>query len=73
MELNYLNKTDLLFEISSVTSDEIQDICKRIQGKSSLDIDGVNSKLLKKVIHEVAIPLVHIFTTSFKTGKFPDR
>ena len=70
---DYLNETDLLFELGSVTPDEILDICKHIKGKSSLDIDGVNSKLLKKVIHEVAIPLAHIFTLSFKTGIFPDR
>ena len=70
---DYLNETDLLFELGSVTPDEILDICKHIQGKSSLDIDGVNSKLLKKVIGEVAIPLAHIFTLSFKTGIFPDR
>ena len=43
---DYLNETDLLFELGSVTPDEILDICKHIQGKSSLDIDGVNSKLL---------------------------
>jgi hypothetical protein len=70
---DYLNDTDLNFELGAVTPDEILEIAKLIQGKNSYDIDGVNSKLLKKVIHEVAIPLAHIFTLSFKTGSFPER
>ena len=48
-----MNDTDVNFELGAVTPDEILEIAKLIQGKNSHDIDGVNSKLLKKVIHEV--------------------
>ena len=52
---DYLNGTDLNFELGAVTPDEILEIAKLIQGKNSYDIDGVNSKLLKKVIHDSCV------------------
>ena len=70
---DYITDSGLNFELGLVTTDEIIEIIKSLKTKGSLDIDGLNTKLLKKVINEIAVPLSHIFSISFKLGVFPDR
>lgn len=42
-------------------------------GKSSTDLDGISSKLLKSVRAEIESPLAHIFNLSLTTGVFPHK
>ena len=70
---DYISDSGLNFELGTVSPDEITEIIMSIKSKGSLDIDGLNSKLLKKVISEISVPLSHIFSISFKLGVFPDR
>jgi hypothetical protein len=41
--------------------------------KSSTDLDGISSKLLKSVRAEIERPLSHIFSLSLSTGIFPEQ
>ena len=44
-----------------------------MDSKTSLDSDGISTKLLKKIIYEIGTPLTHIFNLSITTGIFPSR
>ena len=44
-----------------------------LETKTSLDIDDLNTKVLKKVAENVSIPLAHIINLSFETGILPER
>jgi hypothetical protein len=49
------------------------DIIKSLQAKSSLDSDGLSTKLLKKVALEISRPISHIFNLSLQQGIFPQK
>ena len=45
-----------------------------MEPKTSVDIDGISSKILKqKICTEIAKPLSHIFTLSLQNGTFPSK
>jgi len=48
------------------------DIIKSLPSKSSSDLSGISSKLIKHIRSEIAVPLSHIFTLSLNNGVFPD-
>jgi hypothetical protein len=49
------------------------DIVKSFECKSSTDLDGISTKLLKSIIDVICVPLAHIFKTSLETGIFPNK
>jgi Reverse transcriptase (RNA-dependent DNA polymerase) len=49
------------------------DIIKALNGKNSLDIDEISTKLLKAVAKEISVPLAHTFNLSLSAGIFPER
>jgi len=49
------------------------DIVKSLQPKSSLDSDGLSTKLLKRVAIEISHPIAHIFNLSLQQGYFPSK
>ena len=51
----------------------ICDTIKSLECKSSMDSDGVSTKLLKKIAHEISLPLSHIVTLSLEQGIFPEK
>ena len=69
---DYLTDSGFNFELGQVDPSEIIEIVKSLKSKSSLDIDGLNSKLLKSVITEIAVPLSFIFNLSFDLGQVPE-
>ena len=69
---DYLTDSGFNFELGLVDPSEIIEIVKTLKSKSSLDIDGLNSKLLKSVITEIAVPLSFIFNLSFDLGQVPE-
>ncbi len=58
-------------ELYPIQANQIVDIVKTMEAKSSLDSNGLSNSLLKKIIHEIGTPLAHIFSCSITTGKFP--
>lgn len=60
------------FMIPTDPNDVIQ-TAKKIKSKSSVGHDNISSIIMKETIHEVAIPLTHIFNQSFLTAVIPEQ
>jgi len=61
------------FNLQNVTPDYLVKIVKDLKSKTSTDIDGVSSKMIKLVISEIKVPLSHIFNLSLSSGEFPSK
>jgi hypothetical protein len=48
-------------------------IIRSFVSKSSADLDGISTKLLKFDAIEISFPLLHIFNLSLNSGKFPSK
>jgi hypothetical protein len=59
--------------LGNVTPQYVEKILKSFTAKSSVDIDGISTKLLKMIGAEISVPLSHIFNRSITSGVFPDR
>jgi hypothetical protein len=46
-------------------------IIKKFAAKSSCDVNGISTKMIKFIGEEIASPLAHIFNISLRTGQFP--
>ncbi len=58
-------------ELNPIQPSQIVDIVKLMESKSSLDSDGLSTKLIKNIIYEISTPLAHIFSLSIRQGIFP--
>jgi hypothetical protein len=47
------------------------DVVKSFDSKTSCDLDGISTKLLKHIISVISHPLSHIFNLSTASGTFP--
>jgi hypothetical protein len=63
----------LPLEFGTFTQAEFISIINNMEPKSSVDIDGLSTKLLKFIKFEIATPLVHLINLSFRTGLFPSK
>lgn len=72
---DYLTEKELIsdLDLHIIGPVEVCDIAKQMTSKGSSDIDGLSTKLLKNIIHEISTPLAHIFSLSVTTGKFPSK
>ena len=61
------------FSFSVVTPDMLFKAISSLESKSSLDIDNLNTKVLKKVAPHIIKPLTHICNLSIGNGKFPSK
>jgi hypothetical protein len=50
-----------------------RDTIKTLVSKTSTDLDGISSKLLKVIQNEIECLLANIFSLSLATGVFPDH
>ena len=50
---------------------DILNVCKKIKPKLSRGHDEISSKLMKQSIHNILIPITHIFNLSLSTGIVP--
>lgn len=55
------------------TVEEVLDITHKLKPSNSCGIDGISSNILKQIIPNIAIPMVHIFNTSMFTGIVPSK
>jgi exonuclease III len=58
---------------SQISTDEIVTLVKNLKPKTSLDMNGVSTSLIKKCILSICEPLRHIFNLSFTTGIVPKQ
>jgi len=66
------NTVITVFEFDEIGPIYVIDIIKSLPSKSSSDLNGISSKLIKHIKVEIAVPLSHIFTQSLKNGVFPE-
>jgi hypothetical protein len=60
-------------DLSGTSQAEIVEIIRSFVSKSSSDLDGISTKLLKFVALEISFPLCHIFNLSLNSGDFPSK
>ena len=71
---NFLdNPTNSRFKFSLVCESVIDKIINDISAKNSSGPDGISTKLLKLVKHDLISPLTNIVNQTLSTGIFPDR
>jgi hypothetical protein len=49
------------------------ELVKTFESKTSCDLDGISTKLLKHIIHDISLPLSHILNLSTSTSTFPSQ
>ncbi len=60
-------------QLGNTTVEHVIKTIKKFQPKSSCDIDGVSTKMIKFIGSEIAEPLAYIFNLSLSTGQFPAK
>jgi hypothetical protein len=60
-------------QLGNTTPEHIIKIIKKFAPKSSCDVNGVSTKMIKFIGNEIARPLAHIFNISLRTGQFPEN
>ncbi len=60
-------------DLNGTNPTHFYDIVKSLQPKSSLDIDGISTKLIKKIAIELSKPLSYIFNLSLTQGIFSSK
>ena len=71
--LDYITEyPDLNFAFKPVNRTKVGEIINELESKSSLDINGYSTILIKKVSSSILTPLTHIINLSLSTGVFPD-
>jgi hypothetical protein len=68
---NYPNVTNL--ELDFIGPNQLCEIVKSFESKSSCNLNGISTKLLKHVIVEICNLLAQIFNLSTSTGIFPSK
>jgi hypothetical protein len=59
--------------LSNIDPNELCDLVKTFETKTSCDLDGISIRLLKHIVHSISIPLAHIFNLSLTSGTFPSK
>ena len=67
------NSTNSRFKFSFVSESVIAKIINDISAKNSSGPDGLDTKLLKLVKHDLISPITNIVNQTLSTGIFPDR
>jgi hypothetical protein len=62
-----------ILQLGNTTPEHVLKIISMFKPKTSCDINGVSSKMIKFIGAEIAIPLAHIFNISLSTGVFPSQ
>ena len=60
------------FQFTMVDDAKVNEVIKSLEPKFTLDINGYNTILIKRVSEKILTPLVHIINLSLKEGVFPD-
>ena len=60
------------FSFEQVDNNKVLEIINSLESKSTLDIDGFNTILIKRASQQILIPLVHIINLSLYEGHFPE-
>jgi hypothetical protein len=59
--------------LGNTTPEHVLKTIRKFKNKTSCDIDGVSTKMIKFIGPEISVPLAHVFNTSLASGIFPTR
>ena len=59
--------------LDNICPQNVIDVLKSMDPKTSPDLDGLSMKLLKYIKAEISVPLAHIFNLSLTQGYFPSK
>jgi hypothetical protein len=65
------NPTPPNLELGPTSPATVFETIKNFTSKTSIDIDGLSTQLLKQIAHVICVPLFHIFNLSINQGIFP--
>jgi sarcosine oxidase/L-pipecolate oxidase len=71
--LSDLPDTARLLELEGCGQILVGNTIRQLVSKTSTDLDGISSKLLKAIQYEIEKPLAHIFALSLSSGTFPSQ
>jgi hypothetical protein len=57
--------------LTNTTPDHVKKIISGLAPKTSCDVSGVSTKLIRFIGSSIAVPLSHFFNLSLSTGNFP--
>ena len=61
------------FTANPVTGTEIIETVQQLQPKKTLDMTGISTWLLQKIVTAISVPLTHIFQGSLASGLVPNQ
>jgi hypothetical protein len=70
--INY-NRDIPNMSLGNTTPEHIKKVISKFQPKTSCDVQGQSSKMIKFISNEIAAPLSHIFNLSLSQGIFPEK
>jgi hypothetical protein len=59
--------------LGNTTPEHIKKVISKFQPKTSCDVQGQSTKMIKFISNEIAAPLSHIFNLSLAQGIFPEK
>ncbi len=72
-EIHFNNPVSFSFSNSLVTQAEIIDATAQLLPKKSEDFNGLSMFFIKKFIHVLSVPLLHLISKSLETGIIPTQ
>ena len=72
-DVYFYNPVDFSFSNSPVTQAEIVSATAQLLPKKSEDFNGLSMYFIKKFIHVLSVPLMHLITKSLETGIVPTQ
>ena len=60
------------FFLGPISEDTYAKFVLSIKPKTSTDVNGISTKFIQSVIHEIKTPLTHVFNLSMANGTFPN-
>ena len=70
--VNY-NRDIPSLNLTNTTPDHVKKIISALASKSSCDVQGINTKMIKHLKDQINVPLAHIFNLSLQSGEFPSK
>jgi hypothetical protein len=62
-----------VLNLTNTTPEHVKKVITGLAPKTSCDVSGVSTKLIKFIGSSIAVPLSHIFNLSLSAGKFPSK
>ena len=59
--------------LTNTTPEHVRKVIRSLASKSSCDVSGISTKMIKYVGDEISVPLAHIFNLSLTSCTFPTR